>query len=49
MKEAYREIQKIGGKQMVGDMQQMAKDLVNGDPVVRPNYQAVRMARFKLF
>lgn len=33
MKEAYKEIEKIGGKEMVEAMQQMAKDLVNGDPV----------------
>lgn len=49
MKEAYKEIRKIGGKKMVEDMQQMAKDLVNGDPVVRPNYQATKETRFKLF
>lgn len=42
MKEAYKEIEKIGGKEMVESMQQMAKDLVNGDPVVRPKYQAIK-------
>jgi protein-tyrosine phosphatase len=42
MKEAYKEIEKIGGKEMVGAMQQMAKDLVNGDPVIRPKYQAIK-------
>ena len=42
MKEAYKEIEKIGGKEMVEAMQQMAKDLVNGDPVTRPKYQAIK-------
>lgn len=42
MKEAYKEIEKIGGKEMVEAMQQMAKDLVNGDPVIRPKYQAIK-------
>lgn len=42
MKEAYEEIRKIGGDDMVAAMQQMAKDLVNGDSVFRPNYQAIK-------
>lgn len=42
MKEAYAEIRKIGGSEMVEAMEQMAKDLVNGDSVVRPNYQAIK-------
>lgn len=42
MKEAYEEIQKIGGIEMVAAMQQMAKDLVNGDSVARPMYQAIK-------
>lgn len=49
MKEAYKVIQKIGGKKMVADMQQMTKDLVNGDPVARPRYQAMKEVRFKFF
>lgn len=49
MKEAYEEIQKIAGREMVVAMQQMAKDLVNGDPVVRPKYQAIKDKRFKFF
>ena len=40
--DAHKEIEKIGGKEMVGAMQQMAKDLVNGDPVIRPKYQAIK-------
>lgn len=42
MKEAYEEIEKIGGREMVAVMQQMAKDLVNGDSVVRPKYRAIK-------
>lgn len=42
MKEAYAEIRKIGGIEMVQAMEQMAKDLVNGDSVVRPKYQAIK-------
>ena len=42
MKEAYEKIEKIGGKEMVAAMQQMAKDLVNGDSVVRPNYRVIK-------
>ena len=42
MKEAYEKIEKIGGKEMVSAMQQMAKDLVNGDSVVRPNYRVIK-------
>lgn len=42
MKEAYAEIRKIGGIEMVQAMEQMAKDLVNGDSVARPNYQAIK-------
>ena len=42
MKEAYEEIEKIGGRGMVAAMQQMAKDLVNGDSVVRPKYRAIK-------
>lgn len=49
IKEAYKVIQKVGGKKMVADMQQMSKDLVNGDPVVRPKYQAMKETRFKFF
>ncbi|MBO0452045.1 tyrosine-protein phosphatase [Candidatus Enterococcus murrayae] len=49
MKEAYEEIEKIGGREMTAAMQQMAKDLVNGDSVVRPRYQAIKEPRFKFF
>lgn len=42
LKEAYEEIQKICGSETVTAMQKMAKDLVNGDPVDRPNYRAIK-------
>ena len=49
MKEAYEEIHKIGGIRMVEEMQQMAKDLVNGDEVVRPEFTMIKESRFKFF
>lgn len=49
MKEAYKEIQKIGGDRMVEEMQQMARDLVNGDEVVRPEFTMIKESRFKFF
>lgn len=49
MKEAYEEIRKIGGSRMVEEMQQMAKDLVNGDEVVRPEFSMIKGSRFKFF
>lgn len=48
MKEAYEEIHKIGGIRMVEEMQQMAKDLVNGEPVKYPVFIEVKK-RFGLF
>lgn len=49
LKEAYEEIQKIGGKKMAIDMQQMTKDLVNGDKVVRPSFSRIKEKKFKFF
>ncbi|WP_407856503.1 tyrosine-protein phosphatase [Enterococcus hailinensis] len=49
LKEAYAEIRKIGGRKMVAAMDQMARDLVNGDPVTRPAYQEMKETRFKFF
>lgn len=49
MKEAYEEIHKIGGARMVEEMQQMARDLVNGDEVVRPRFSEIIEKRFKFF
>lgn len=49
MKEAYQEIYKIGGARMVEEMQQMAKDLVNGDKVFCPEFYAIKESRFKFF
>ena len=45
MKEAYEEIRKIGGERMIEEMQQMAKDLVNGDEVVRPEFMIMKESR----
>lgn len=47
LKEAYEEIEKIGGNDQVFAMQQMTKDLVNGDQIVKPSYQLVREPRFR--
>ncbi|MBM7710858.1 tyrosine-protein phosphatase YwqE [Enterococcus xiangfangensis] len=49
MKEAYQEIEKIGGSEMSSAMQQRARDLVNGDSIVRPAYQIIKEPRFKFF
>jgi protein-tyrosine phosphatase len=49
MKEAYQEIYKIGGARMVEEMQQMARDLVNGDKVFCPEFYAIKESRFKFF
>ena len=49
MKEAYEEIRKIGGERMIEEMEQMAKDLVNGDEVVRPEFMIMKESRFKFF
>ncbi|WP_137663704.1 tyrosine-protein phosphatase [Enterococcus hulanensis] len=49
LREAYEEIRKIGGARMIEEMQQMTKDLVNGDKVVCPEYKAIKESRFKFF
>ncbi|MGF2941306.1 tyrosine-protein phosphatase [Enterococcus xiangfangensis] len=49
MKEAYQAIEKIGGSEMSSAMQQTAKDLVNGDSIIRPTYQIIKEPRFKFF
>lgn len=45
MKEAYE----LMGKEKAGLMQQVAKDLVNGDAVNFPSYQEVKKKKFGLF
>lgn len=49
MKEAYEEIRKECGSEVVEAMQQMAKDLVNGDAVVRPSFSEMKENKFRLF
>ncbi|MGX7126153.1 tyrosine-protein phosphatase [Enterococcus viikkiensis] len=49
LKEAYEEIQKECGQEVVVAMQQMAKDLVNGDTVKRPRFTEIRERKFKFF
>ncbi|MGM0214804.1 tyrosine-protein phosphatase [Enterococcus sp. AZ109] len=44
--EAYQEITKEFGASYTNAMQQMAKDLLNGDPVQRPAYQKVKKRFF---
>lgn len=46
MKEAYKEIKTIGGEKMVSAMQQMTRDLVNGDETTIPNYYPVKKSFF---
>lgn len=49
MKEAYQEIYKIGGARMVEEMQQTAKDLVNGDEVHVATFESIKVKRFNWF
>lgn len=49
LKEAYQEIEKLSGKEKVKQMQQVAKDLVNGDPVEYPSVTMMKKKKFGLF
>ncbi|WEV60770.1 tyrosine protein phosphatase [Streptococcaceae bacterium ESL0729] len=49
LKEAYQAIEKDFGKKKVEYMKQVAKDLLNGDPVSRPEYSEIRKKKFGLF
>lgn len=49
LKEAYEMIEKIYGRDKVMQMQQVAKDLVNGDIVDFPSFQKIRKKKFWLF
>ena len=49
LKEAYEKIEKEFGKSRVQAMQQVTKDLVNGDRPVLPEYSEIRKKRFGLF
>lgn len=46
LREAYQEIEKKFGKERVREMEQMTKDLLNGDPVQRPAFQKVKHSFF---
>lgn len=49
MKEAYELIEKEFGKEKITLMDQVARDLLNGDPVTFPQYQEVKKKKFGLF
>lgn len=49
LKEAYEIIEQEWGKEKVLQMQQVAKDLVNGDPITYPSYVEVKKKKFRLF
>ena len=49
MKEAYEAIAKDFGEEKVVAMQQVAKDLLNGDQVEIPTYTAIKKKKFGLF
>lgn len=49
LKEAYEVIGKAYGQDKVMQMQQVAKDLVNGDVVNFPSFQKIRKKKFGLF
>ncbi len=49
LKEAYEEIQKECGQEVVEAMKKMSKDLVNGDTVKRPRFTEIRERKFKFF
>ncbi|WP_445447839.1 tyrosine-protein phosphatase [Enterococcus lactis] len=48
MKEAFTQIEKDFGSDKVAQMQQVAKDLINGDAVTYPTYQEIKKKRFGL-
>jgi len=49
MKEAYQQIAKDFGNEKVTKMQQVAKDLLNGDSIGYPSYIEVKKKKFGLF
>lgn len=48
LKECYEQIAKDFGQEKVAQMKQVAKDLINGDEVVYPEYTEVKK-KFGLF
>ena len=49
LKEAYEIIEQEWGKEKVLQMQQVARDLINGDDVTYPSYKEVKKKKFGLF
>ncbi len=49
MKEAFRQIGHDFDEEKVKAMEQVAKDLINGDAVTFPDYTEVKKKRFGLF
>ncbi|EOT49317.1 protein-tyrosine phosphatase [Enterococcus sp. AZ150] len=49
LKEAYKKIQKDFGKEVVTEMQQVAKDIVNGDSIIYPSHSELKMKKFGWF
>ncbi|MDA9471850.1 Manganese-dependent protein-tyrosine phosphatase [Enterococcus sp. 5H] len=49
MKKAYDAIAHDVGEESVNAMQQMAKDILNGDDVNRPNFSPIKARKFNLF
>lgn len=49
MEKAFKAIEKDMGREHVEAMQQMAKDILNGDDVQRPEFTAIKSKKFGLF
>src|SRR5699024_2831101 len=49
LKEAYELIEKEFGKEKIDLMDQVARDLINGDLVSYPTYEKIRKKKFGLF
>lgn len=49
LKEAYKAIEKEFGKEKVLKMQQVSKDLVNGEAIEYPSYEEIKKKKFGLF
>lgn len=49
LQEAYKKIAKDFGKEVVLEMQQVAKNVANGDSVTYPNYSEVKLKKFGWF
>lgn len=49
LKEAYKKIQKDFGQEVVTEMQQVAKDVANGDPIDYPSHSELKTKKFGWF